>query len=284
MSEKSSDVLQSTNWVNLESPTVASPSETTILYSASGRLLNTKQPRPSLYRGSSPGNKSLNQLDARKDAGSKSVGAGLQKIDSVESTFNWPSISKRVMPVFSGDNLHGCVEDLNEMVLHWSRDVNEEEIYAALDDMFEKGVVGLYNKLLTAGSNASSSHSESVLIAARLSELWYYFFGSVVPLIQGAFLPLKTATTKRDVSVDVRNLILLKFREKLVLPLALKIEDALPRLPPGEKGFAISGKIRQMALVLSSLKGGRAASNEAIQRLVLVIGRNVDLAVEHVGK
>lgn len=39
-----------------------------------------------------------------------------------------------------------------------------------------------------------------------------------------------------------------------------------------------------MALVLSSLKGGRAASNEAIQRLVLVIGRNVDLAVEHVGK
>lgn len=219
MSEKSSDVLQSTNWVNLESPTVASPSETTvryiyvymiiqILYSASGRLLNTKQPRPSLYRGSSPGNKSLNQLDARKDAGSKSVGAGLQKIDSVESTFNWPSISKRVMPVFSGDNLRmfsspcflmkniidGCVEDLNEMVLHWSRDVNEEEIYAALDDMFEKGVVGLYNKLLTAGSNASSSHSESVLIAARLSELWYYFFGSVVPLIQGYISDLAKLT------------------------------------------------------------------------------------------
>jgi hypothetical protein len=72
------------------------------------------------------------------------------------------------------------------MITQWSKENTAVTILKELDGLFEQGVASLSNKLQTAGtSHSSTTLSESVLVAARIADLWSFFFTSVVPSIQG---------------------------------------------------------------------------------------------------
>ncbi len=81
----------------------------------------------------------------------------------------------------------------------------------------------LTSKLNNVGLSSSHSHvpDESMLVAARISELWNFFFGTVLPYLQGVFLPIRMIVKQRGGDpelIDVRRMGLESFRINIVLP------------------------------------------------------------------
>jgi len=59
----------------------------------------------------------------------------------------------------------------------------------------------------------------------RLAELWSFFFSSVLPYMQGAFLPVRMEARLRGVEIpDMRTLALSGFRDLIVLPVCPRLE------------------------------------------------------------
>jgi hypothetical protein len=177
--------IQGPNWESLNSPVTIDT-----VYSPSGRPVDLSSPTnvKSSRQSNSSGSRSL-LLEPRRDHPTSPVGT------VTEEVISWQSISSRILPLFIGESLRmsilltrvgGHIEDLNEMISHWSKEATTTIILVSLNDLFRIGVASLSKKLNTAGSNQSySTLSESVLIAARVADLWSFFFGNVVPSIQG---------------------------------------------------------------------------------------------------
>ena len=77
------------------------------------------------------------------------------------------------------------------------------------------GVLNLGNKIV-------ASNDESLI--PRLLELWGFYFGTIIPYIQGVFLPLRlkwnsnkrSNTIHHEPAPDVRALALVTFRDLIV--------------------------------------------------------------------
>ncbi|KAI9335339.1 hypothetical protein BDR26DRAFT_866134 [Obelidium mucronatum] len=76
----------------------------------------------------------------------------------------------------------------------------------------------LRKKMLIAG--------EETLIP-RLLDLWSFFFATVVPYVQGVFVPIQERVKGMEgpsASIDIRAMTLIAFRDKILIPLAVRME------------------------------------------------------------
>ncbi|KAI9003154.1 HbrB-like-domain-containing protein [Gaertneriomyces semiglobifer] len=138
----------------------------------------------------------------------------------------WQQLCVKILPLFNGQGLKGHIEDLNEMVAHWLAETPTPQLTLDLVDLLQTGLYTLGSKLATVPDEQ---------LASRLVEVWSFYFGTVVPYLQGVFLPIRG--WKRTVAgmnlnainamggalgseiPDVRLLSLAVFRDMLIWPL-----------------------------------------------------------------
>ena len=127
-----------------------------------------------------------------------------------------------------------CHVQLNELVsLHIQRITSRSEkraIQYLAEHLRELLSIGM----LTLNSKLQSLSDERLLI--RLNEVWTFFFTSILPYLEGVFLPFSTdrdltriaakqAASNQPLSVqlkpalNVRRLILLSFRDQIIYPI-----------------------------------------------------------------
>lgn len=159
----------------------------------------------------------------------------------------WPHLRQRVLGLFEGEPLRNTVEDLNKLVtLHIKRCYDRRSPGQLIDDvrdLLDTGMLTLDPTLPT--------HSDEKSIS-RLVEIWSLLFGKVLPYFEAVFLPLQqefkgvgtimSAKESREFfgvlldteglgmgdRLDVRRLVLMSFRDNVVLPLHQKLRSTNP--------------------------------------------------------
>ncbi|CEH14973.1 gpmB [Ceraceosorus bombacis] len=106
----------------------------------------------------------------------------------------WQNVCIRVLPLFNGEGLKAPIEDLNQNVmLHIMRTLDKSPARAL--DSLSSDLCNLMSTAcftLNAKLQASGVLEDDQRILKRLVELWIFFFGSVLPYLEGVFLPLQT--------------------------------------------------------------------------------------------
>jgi hypothetical protein len=143
----------------------------------------------------------------------------------------WEFLKAKLMVIFDGEDVRIAIEDLNKLVIvHLQRCVHKRTpttIIADLQDLLETGFANL---------NASSLIGiPDEKVVPHLVQIWLLFFGTILPFIQAAFLPLDhefkgigSLMSGREAhefwgdlpaggSLDVRNLVLIAFRDRIIL-------------------------------------------------------------------
>jgi hypothetical protein len=166
----------------------------------------------------SPKNLSLTNSGLNK---SKSQSLGIsgilgQKLGPV--TEPWTDIAVKILPLFNGEGLTGSIEELNELLRNYLANPSSGQNY-----------LNNFQELLNEGLN--SNNSEKFL--PRLMEVWSFYFGTVIPYLQGVFLPYQESFQNgfgsyKDFSV--RTLSLVAFRANIVLPHHSRLADAISRI------------------------------------------------------
>ncbi|PWY90647.1 HbrB-like protein, partial [Aspergillus heteromorphus CBS 117.55] len=146
----------------------------------------------------------------------------------------WDFLKAKLMVIFDGEDVRIAIEDLNKLVLiHIQRCVQKRTPTAVVDDLRE---------LLETGC-ASLNHTLSGIpdekLVPHLVQVWMLVFGTILPFIQAVFLPLDlefkgcgSVMNRREASefwasalhgefpgcdLDVRNLVLIAFRDMVIL-------------------------------------------------------------------
>ncbi|KAJ6021563.1 hypothetical protein N7540_007067 [Penicillium herquei] len=143
----------------------------------------------------------------------------------------WDFLKAKLLVIFDGEDVRIAIEDLNKLVLvHLQRCVQKRTPTALISDLQE---------LLGAGF-ATLNHSSLIgvpdeKLVPHLVQVWMLVFGTILPFIQAVFLPLDlefkgvgslmTSRESREFwgalpnggSLDVRNLVLIAFRDRMIL-------------------------------------------------------------------
>ncbi|KAJ5169188.1 uncharacterized protein N7482_004782 [Penicillium canariense] len=143
----------------------------------------------------------------------------------------WDFLKAKLLVIFDGEDVRIAIEDLNKLALvHLQRCVHKRAPAAVIMDLQE---------LLETGF-ATLNHSSLVGIpdeklVPHLVQIWMLVFGTILPFIQAVFLPLDlefkgvgSLMTSREAvefwgalpfgeSLDVRNLVLIAFRDRIIL-------------------------------------------------------------------
>ncbi|KAJ5577488.1 uncharacterized protein N7459_006452 [Penicillium hispanicum] len=143
----------------------------------------------------------------------------------------WDFLKAKLLVIFDGEDVRIAIEDLNKLVLvHLQRCVQKRTPASVITDLQE---------LLETGF-ATLNHSSLVGIpddrlVPHLVQIWMLVFGTILPFIQAVFLPLDlefkgcgsimTSRESREfwgalpagASLDVRNLVLIAFRDRMIL-------------------------------------------------------------------
>lgn len=99
-----------------------------------------------------------------------------------------------------------------------------------INELLYSGMLTLSSKLQQQQQPNNTASDESLLATARVAELWSFFFGTVLPYLQGVFLPVKILSKARVVGantdniIDIRNMALSAFRDFILIPLLPTIE------------------------------------------------------------
>ena len=143
----------------------------------------------------------------------------------------WDFLKAKLLVIFDGEDVRIAIEDLNKLVLvHLQRCVHKRTPTLIISDLQE---------LLDTGF-ATLNHSSLVGIpdeklVPHLVQIWMLVFGTILPFIQAVFLPLDlefkgcgslmTSRESREFwgvlpaggSLDVRNLVLISFRDRIIM-------------------------------------------------------------------
>lgn len=143
----------------------------------------------------------------------------------------WDFLKAKLLVIFDGEDVRIAIEDLNKLVLvHLQRCVQKQTPALIITDLQE---------LLEAGF-ATLNHSSLIGIpdeklVPHLVQVWLLVFGTILPFIQAVFLPLDlefkgcgslmTAreslefwdTVSAGKFLDVRSLVLISFRDRMIL-------------------------------------------------------------------
>ncbi|KZT52758.1 HbrB-domain-containing protein [Calocera cornea HHB12733] len=200
----------------------------------------------------------------------------------------WPLLHVHVLPLFNGEPLRCPIEDLNVLVrnhLHAAISRSPSKVMqmmeADLNELVSTGMVTL---------NAGLHALEGDKLLARLVDKWGFFYGQVLPYVEGVFLPFQTdpllkglrSSAKRvkdqtdeDTTisapanrVDVRMLVLHAFRDRVLDGLYPKLLMHL-RSRDFEKNAQWGPKFQQMLLVLISSSASQPNAAPTTAHLLL---------------
>ncbi|KAJ6161052.1 hypothetical protein N7470_004448 [Penicillium chermesinum] len=142
----------------------------------------------------------------------------------------WDFLKAKLLVIFDGEDVRIAIEDLNKLVLvHLQHCVQKRTPTSMITDLQE----------LLATGFATLNHSSLVgipddKVVPHLVQVWMLVFGTILPFIQAVFLPLDlefkgcgslmTTMEAREfwsslsrASLDVRNLVLISFRDHMIL-------------------------------------------------------------------
>ena len=162
-------------------------------------------------------------------------GFGLQGMSADDA---WPLLKARLLNIFEGEDLRTPVEDFNRLVgVHVQRCITRRSPINILEDLRELLFTGF-----TSLDQTLSPISDEQLVAS-LVETWTFVFSTVLPFMQAALLPLdlefkghgtvlqpqqakdfwaavshSSVDPKHFPLLDIRTLVLLHFRDLIVLP------------------------------------------------------------------
>ncbi|TIA91903.1 hypothetical protein E3P81_01821 [Wallemia ichthyophaga] len=109
---------------------------------------------------------------------------------------SWQAICVKVLPLFNGENMITSLEDLNALVIIHIRDTIArskpsrviESLSTDFNNLISIGMLTLRAKLVQHVDESTDR------FATRTVEIWTFFFGQVLPLLEGVFLPYSTDT------------------------------------------------------------------------------------------
>ncbi|CAG8509540.1 8298_t:CDS:2 [Acaulospora morrowiae] len=217
-------------------PHMERSNSTSTLYSTSSGPLHEK----SMSTGSIATNSSSNMPPYKHDI--------LKDPERYEHD-KWSTIVVKVLPLFNGEGLKACIEDLNELVRNCIKDRSQKSLYDDINSLLLNGMSTLNGKLRGVPDEK---------LVSRLVELWSFYLGTVIPYFEGVFLPLQVQTTAqhRD-HMSVRRLVLMSFRDHVILPMGDRVEDAFNKLfHDFDSGIPVTdtaARMLQMSYILSSI-------------------------------
>ncbi|KAK8863103.1 HbrB-like-domain-containing protein [Apiospora arundinis] len=167
----------------------------------------------------------------------------------------WPYLKAKLLAIFEGEDLRLPIEDFNRVVtMHIQYAVQRRSAHIIIEDVRELLSTGFLSLDYTLRKTP-----EDRLIPA-LAEMWVFTFTSILPYMQAVFLPLDlefsgsgplmTADQARDFwstvlpntasestypspasqNLDIRRLVLLAYRDTLILPRYDKLKMIFSRL------------------------------------------------------
>ncbi|RAK89866.1 HbrB-domain-containing protein [Aspergillus costaricaensis CBS 115574] len=193
-------------------------------------VANSSGPAPGTFAGPSSLGSSTGVL-AEAALRETLQGFGLNNMTPEDA---WDFLKAKLMVIFDGEDVRIAIEDLNKLVLiHIQRCVQKRMPTAVVDDLRE---------LLETGC-ASLNHTLNGIpdekLVPHLVQVWMLVFGTILPFIQAVFLPLDlefkgcgSVMNRREASefwsstfngeypgcdLDVRNLVLIAFRDMVIL-------------------------------------------------------------------
>jgi hypothetical protein len=162
-------------------------------------------------------------------------GFGLQNMTAEDA---WDFLKAKLLVLFEGEDVQFALEDLNKLVsVHIQRCVqkhNPSLIVEDLRDLLQTGFASLNHTIHSVPDERLIPH---------LVQMWLFVFGTVLPFIQAVFLPLDlefkgrgsimtareakefwgalpngdSSNTSVGDELDVRNIVLISFRDTVIL-------------------------------------------------------------------
>ncbi|KAL9635528.1 MAG: hypothetical protein Q9164_003409, partial [Protoblastenia rupestris] len=174
-------------------------------------------------------------------------GFGLQNMRPEDA---WDFLKAKLLIIFEGEELRIPVEDLNRLVtVHIQRCIMKRNPTAIIEDLRD---------LLSTGFQSLDHTLRGILdqrIVPHLVEMWLFVFGTILPYIQAVFLPLdlefkghgplltpseaaefwganpdSTADEAFGNEFDVRRIVLLSYRDNVILPRYEALKATFSRL------------------------------------------------------
>ncbi|CAG8540004.1 15883_t:CDS:2 [Dentiscutata erythropus] len=178
-----------------------------------------------------------------------SIAKEIERLEQAGQDDKWASLGKKVLPLFNGLGLKAYIEDLNELVRCCMKDRSPQLLRDDINNLLLTGMSTLNGKLRGVPDEK---------LVSRLVEIWSFYFGTVLPYFEGVFLPLQTqATAQHQRDMNVRRLVLMSFRDHVILPIGDRVEDAFNKLfHDFDSGIPVTdtaARMLQMSYILSSI-------------------------------
>ncbi|KAF8135589.1 HbrB-like-domain-containing protein [Boletus edulis] len=204
----------------------------------------------------------------------------------------WGTLHVHVLPLFNEEPLRVPIEDLNNLVKRHIQTVLAASPSRALTTLATDARELIGAGMVTINSKMASLSDE--LLPSRLVELWSFFWDHILPYVEGVLLPLQTdplltslhRTPKQHRSssptrqsnagppvgthtvfsptIDVRNVALCAFRDRVVVPIHSRLHHLLSPAQCKETlvrlGSYRQPRLQQMLLVLTSERRVRPPS------------------------
>jgi len=228
--------------------------------------LATPSHAPSLFGGSS-------------HAADFPTGAGLQGfgLNNMRPEDAWDFLRAKLLVVFEGEELRIPIEDLNRLVnVHIQRCILKRIPTIIVDELrglFQTGFIYLDQTLIRIPDHRLVPH---------LVDMWLFVFGTVLPYMQAVFLPLDQefkghgSMSSREAAdfwgaspdmaddafgyeLDVRRIVLLSYRDNVILPHYEALKATFSRLSLDSLNVAASPTVDSFD-ALTSARPGTAAS------------------------
>ena len=168
--------------------------------------------------------------------GDPSNGQGLG-MPNVAAEDAWELLKAKMLVVFEGEDVRATIEDLNKLVfVYLQRCVQRHSPTTVIEDLREYLLTGFLSLKQTLKGVPDDR------LVPYLVEMWLFVFGSVLPYIQAVFLPLdlefrgsgplmsftdaadfwgfdpEAEPDGGDNALDVRRIVLLAYRDAIILP------------------------------------------------------------------
>ncbi|CAJ0766802.1 18709_t:CDS:2 [Entrophospora sp. SA101] len=169
-----------------------------------------------------------------------------EKMELINPNDSWNILVIKVLPLFNGEGLKLAIEDLNELVRRCINDRSPQQLFEDINELLDSGMFTLNGKLKGVPDEK---------LVSRLVELWSFYFGTVIPYFEGVFLPLQMQVGSHKISI--RRLVLMSFRDHVILPIRDRVEDAFNKLfHDFDSGIPVTdtaARMLQMTYILSSI-------------------------------
>ena len=102
----------------------------------------------------------------------------------------WQALCVRILPIFYQDGRHAPIETLSDYMDIYIRLMYEKDPYHAYDTISTKARQLLSTGL--SGLGLQLQQKEGVYLVLELVQVWKHYYGTVVPYLHAAMLPLET--------------------------------------------------------------------------------------------